>query len=258
MSESTAVVSWADKLAKYAAAQANTERSAGGESGNMLKIKGLKFWQGEQQLGDSFTCVILDALHVNEFYDRPFDPDNPASPICYAFGRGKEGEVMAPHADAEQSQCDQCKGCPQDKFPPREGSKQPPKPCKNVRRVSLLAVTPQNFTAEAIDEAEMAFLKISVTNVTKRWAPFYNTLTAQGFPTWAHVCKISVEYDEKSQYKLKFEILGRLDPSKGDLLDALEARFNEAQKAIEFPYRANSSSSEEFAAEREAKRSRVK
>ena len=250
-------VSWADKLAKYSAAQANTER-ASADAASTLKVKGLKFWQGDQQLGDSFTCVILDSIHINEYYDRAFDPDNPASPICYAFGRGKEGEVMAPHADAEAPQCETCKGCPQDKFPPREGSKQPPKPCKNVRRVALLAVTPQNFTADAIDAAEMAFLKISVTNVTKRWAPFYNSLTSQGFPTWAHVCKISVEYNEKTQYQLKFEVLGRLDPSKGDLLDALEARYNEAQQAITFAFRPNGTSTEEAAAAREATRSRVK
>ena len=44
------------------------------------------------------TIIVADFGFENALYEAAFDPDNPASPVCYAFGRDADG--MKPHKDS--------------------------------------------------------------------------------------------------------------------------------------------------------------
>src|SRR6478609_5073787 len=105
-SNSTALTKYDEQLAQLAATATEVQSAVGG-AGNFLSIRGgVLTYQGTQVPENKMSVVILDAILENQWYNQPFDPNNPTSPSCYAFGR--DGKTMVPHESSSDIQNEDC------------------------------------------------------------------------------------------------------------------------------------------------------
>ena len=245
----TEIVDWQAEMAAQAQIAAGAQRSAGG-GGKFFSLQGgIIQYDGNPLPGNQMAVVILADIMENSWYDGPFDPSNPASPKCFAFGRHED--AMEPHVAVDQDeyferQHDVCKDCPRNEWgsaPQGRG-----KDCKNVMRLAMIPAgqyKPQGkgrnvtFEFEPYDDpthfarAEVAFLKLPVTSV-KNYAKYVKQLAADmGRPPWGVVTNIYLEPDPKSQYKVMFEIVDTLDD---ELLPTVMNRHKAEESTIDFPY----------------------
>lgn len=94
-------------------------------------------------LGSEIKIVVIDFLSANRYYVGAYDPNNPAPPVCFAFGKNL-GE-MVPSASSPDRQHDNCKLCPWNQF----GSRGQGKACKNTRELAVMLVgEPEDFDVE--------------------------------------------------------------------------------------------------------------
>jgi hypothetical protein len=247
----TEIVNWKDKLAQYAVAAVEQEQSSG--AGSWINTKsGVLTYQKTPVAGNTLRVIVTNALVENQYYDVAFDPNNPRSPVCYAFGYPDPttGKVtgMTPYDGCEKPQSTDCDSCPHNKFGSAENGKG--KACKNVRRLAVLPASP--LSAETLASNEPAWLKVPVMSVVKTWSPFVRLCGAQGKPPWAVITDVSIKPDTQAQFLITFIPVG-LVPD--DLLGVVENRVNEIAGLIEFPYRNNEEEEEEV---KPAKKSRVK
>lgn len=220
--ESTALANWEDRLAQFATEATQAEAAPAGSfittRGGVLK------WQGEAIAGNKIDVVVLDSIFENNYYSEDFDPSNPSSPECYAFGHSEAD--LKPHPDAANPQHETCKGCPMNEFGSADRGKG--KACKNVRRLTMISANP--LTVEDAQTAEVAFMKLPVTSV-KNWTNYVHTLnTVSKRPPFAVVTTVSATPDPKSQYKINFGAKHAIND--GALIEALIAR-HETCKATE-------------------------
>lgn len=178
--------------------------------------------------GNKIEVVILDSRIENAFYDGKFDPDNPAPPICYAFGT--DAKEMVPHESASQKQAASCAECEHNEFGSADEGKG--KACKNIRRLALVAAKPA-LTIDSVLKSEMRMVKVPVTSV-KGWASYARTVAAleDGDPCQV-VTEISLHPDAKTQFRMSFENVGRVPD---DVMPAVVQRIDTIQAQLEAPY----------------------
>lgn len=120
---------------------ANLKQQIGQPGGRAIKIKNTGFVSPEgMDLGTEIQIVVLDFVSKNLFYDRPYDPQNPIPPACFA--QGKMLDLMAPDEASPVPQSDSCKTCPLNAF--GSGSNGKSKACKNTRELAVLLLDPDN------------------------------------------------------------------------------------------------------------------
>jgi len=214
---------WEKELERYAARSSKVvEVSAGGGSwltfqGGRLKFKGVEIQGNETDL------IVLDEVLENLYYEGTFDPDSPASPVCFAFAR-EVGE-LAPHNASPDKQHDACKGCPQNEWGSAATGRG--KACKNIVRLAM--VPWGDGSLEQVQKAEIAFAKLPVTSV-KNWSAYVNGLHAKSNrPPFAFITKLSVVPDTKSQFQVTFEAV---EPVPQKLLGSVLQRVKEAEGVI--------------------------
>lgn len=224
----TAVANWSDRLAKFAVEATAAEVV----SGSFISSRGgIIQYQGKPVAGNKLDVIILDAVNENALYADDYDPDNPASPVCFSFSRGNEEQV--PHEASTNKQHDTCKGCPQNEFGSAARGKG--KACKNIRRLAMISASP--LTAEAVQTSEIAFMKLPVTSVGN-WGTYVNTLaTVHKRPPFAMVTTISAQPDPKTQYKVTFAPSAKIDDP--EILDALINRHETQSASLPAPYEAS-------------------
>lgn len=228
---------WDEELAKYAQAAAELEKGSGG---NFFGLKGgILTYDGAPVPNNKMCVVVLDAILENVYFEGAFDPDNPGSPKCYAYGR--EDATMAPHqtvVERGDAQHEKCAGCKQNAFGTAEQGKG--KACRNTRRLAMipagtfngekltLFTKPEHFTSSGI-----AFMKLPVTSV-KDYSAFVKQLAVVlKRPPFAVATIVTVVPDAKTQFKVTFQAHQEL-PSA--LIPTMMARHEEAKKSIDFPY----------------------
>lgn len=96
--------------------------------------------------------VIVEFASRNEYYEGAYDPNNVASPVCFAIHPNVK--EMVPSANSPDKQCDDCASCPKNQF----GSSGKGKACKNMR---VMAVLPPG----AGPDTPMWLLKVSPTAI---------------------------------------------------------------------------------------------
>ena len=229
--KTTAVANYVDRMAALAQEAVEQEKSV--SSGSFISFKsGRISFQGNTIKGDELDVIVIDSVLENCYYPGVNDSDNPAPPVCYAFGRDEK--TMAPHAESSSPQSELCSECQWNKFESAEQGRG--KACKNVRRLALLP-SDAAASAEAVGSAEMAFAKIPVTSV-KGWATYVRGLsTLEKKPPIAVITTIGTVPDDKSQFKVTFNKAENVD---SDLLPALLDRFDAVKGEIMFPYPAPS------------------
>lgn len=224
--KTTAVATYEDRLASMAQEATTQEESV--SSGSFLSVRsGQMTYQGNPIKGNELDIIILDSILENCYYEGRYDPDNPAPPVCYAFGRDEDD--LKPHEKSSAPQHETCKGCPNNEFGSADTGKG--KACKNTRRLAL--IPGDDLDPEKIMNAEIAYMKLPVTSV-KGWASYVRSLsTLEKKPPLAFVTTVSVVPDAKTQFKVVFAKAGNLE---ADSIAASLDRHDEVKSLIDFPY----------------------
>lgn len=233
----TAIVNWQEKLAamsgEAAAAEVMTGKFASTRAG-VLKIN------DQAMPNNELPCVIVDSIYENHYYAESFNANNITSPVCFAFGRNKDG--MAPHADCLTPQNDSCDGCPLSAWgtAPNGGRG---KACKEIRRLALIPADALKDPSK-IGAAQIVYLRVPVLSV-KNWSGYVNTLAATlKVPPFAVMTRVYFTPDAKSQFAINFDLVGRI--TDDEVLAALYEKREQVQKQIAFPYeRPNPEDAEE-------------
>lgn len=247
----TAVVDWEKEMEAQAALAAGAQRSTGGGGGKFFSTAaGVLSFDGNPMPGNRMVVVVIADVLENSYYDGPYDPSTPASPVCFAFA--KEEDELEPHTAVDndpyfERQNDVCAGCPQNEWGSAPTGKG--KACKNVQRLALLPAghfvekgSGRNKSLEfdgVIDDedhyatAEEAFIKLPVMSV-KNYATYVKELFATlKRPPHGVFTEMWLEPDAKSQYKVMFEVV---DKVPNNLLPIIMERHAKIQASIDFPY----------------------
>jgi hypothetical protein len=224
--KSTALTTYEDQLA--ALARQSVEQEASVAVGQSFSIRGGQLsFNGSPIQGNTLNVIVVDSILENSYFPGKFDPDTPASPTCYAFGR--DDAEMAPHEKAEDPQHEKCAGCHHNAFGTADNGKG--KACKNIRR--LIVLPGDNLASDVLAKAPFAFLKVPVTSV-KAWAAYVRTLSAvRRRPPVGVVTNVKVVPDPKTQFKVVFDHVADLTKDSGM---AVLARVESAREAIVVPY----------------------
>jgi len=231
------------QLEQQAVVYAEQEQLIGG---TFLSIRGGELSFGEEIMpGNQVCAIVLDAVRENTYYEGKYDADNPAAPICYAFGRG-DGTDMAPHESMQSApdyfkpQSAECNGCVHAEWGSADQGRG--KACQNRRRLALIPAGfyqpkrgSRDFNLEIFDDlkhfqsADVAFLKLPVLSV-KDWSKYVVQLsTALRLPPHGVITRIFVEPDAKAQYKVCFEMIEEVPDA---LLPIIMERHAQAEAAI--------------------------
>jgi len=229
--KTTAVVKWDEALAARAKiAQKSVEAIGGG--GDWVSFKGGVITFKDQNIGNKLEVIIPSFVLENVCYEGKYDANNPASPLCYAFGTDEE--LMAPHeacVTAGTAQASSCHECPNNEWESGDGGRG--KACKNQIRLAVLPADCLDNGAAGIAEAKEAFAKVPVTSI-KAWGSYVNTLGAVGKHPLAVVTEISVAPDATTQFKVSFKAAENIED--GELIGALIDRADALDTSISFAY----------------------
>ena len=220
---------WRSELAKYAQKTVKMEENTA--TGNRISTRNGRLTYHDTPLkNNEMHVIILAALVENAYYNGPYDPDAPRSPVCFAFS--EDGEDMEPHEKSHERQSDSCEGCQWNKWGSADQGRG--KACKNIRRLAVIPMG-EGPGVEEIKAAEIATLTVPVTSV-KGYSAFAKELTTHaGLPPFAYRVRIWLEDDAKSQFRVRFEAADR-KPLPEKLMPALIERVKEAEKLLDQPY----------------------
>jgi len=220
-----AIVKWDEELAKLANIATSTEAGVGGGS-FIGTARGILKYQGAEVPNNELNVVVVDHVLENALYRGAYDPDNPQSPICFAFGRTEE--EMKPHEASTEPQSEDCASCPHNQWGSADVGRG--KACKNIRRLALIS----EGDLENVPAAEVAYLKIPVTS-TKAWAGYVRQV-AQNYqrPPLGVVTTIKLVDDDKSQFKVVSSLAGVIED--GEVIGALIEKNKQVAEEIMFPY----------------------
>jgi hypothetical protein len=91
-------------------------------------------------LGPEIEFIVLDFITAHRYYPRPYNPNNPEPPVCFAFGRDLND--MVPDETSPEMQNNQCgipgrEGCcPMNEW--KSDARGVGKACKNTREVAVI------------------------------------------------------------------------------------------------------------------------
>lgn len=223
--KSTALVKWDAQLAERSkiAAKLVDEIASGG---NMIGTKnGVLSYKNAKIPGNKMNVVVLSHVLHNAFYKGKFDPNNPKSPDCYAFGMTKK--EMAPHEKVAKPENDDCASCPQNEFGTADTGRG--KACKNTCRLGLISQS----DLEDIEGAEVAYIHVPVTSV-KAWAGYVRELEdVMHRPPLGVVTEISLHPDDETQFTMEFKLIDKVED---EYFEALFPKADKVDKDITFPY----------------------
>lgn len=220
---------WAAELNRYAQASQKVG-DAVAQTGSWVTFRaGAMAFKQLPIKNSSLDIIVLDECLENLYYEDDFDPNAPASPVCFALAREVSG--MVPHETSPKKQHDSCAGCPQNAFGSARTGRG--KACKNTVRLALIAYG--DGSEKQLSTCELAFAKLPVTS-TKNWGK-YTTMVREmhGRPPLGVVTRMSCRPDPKNQVMVEFEFVKVIDNKLGN---ALLKRRREAEGALipEQPY----------------------
>lgn len=224
----TAVVTWRDKMAAVTKQAAESEAPKGG----FLSFKGGNMSYDDVPIpGNVLKVVVVDFLLENAIFKEKYNPNKPASPMCYAFGRS-EDELM-PHPDAPEPQAESCIDCPNNEWASDpEGGRG--KACKNSRRIAIIPADSVAKGPEAIKKANVVMCKIPVTSI-KNFSTFVNQcVQALGTPPFGVLCELSVKPHPTSLFQVHWKVLEKIEDEV--ILEALLNKHMSIEKQMFQPY----------------------
>ena|SRR5436190_1039353 len=224
----TAVMNWQEELSKLAVATAEAEKP----SGNWISFKGGFMTLNDMQMkNNEVNCVVVHSIFENQLYQDRYDPNNPATPICYALSEIEDD--LRPHKDSPEPQSESCSTCSKNAWgsDPQGGKG---KACKNVRRLAL--VSADDLTVDKLPKAEVAMAKMPVTSV-RNWSTYASQLAnVLKVPPLAVITNMSVAPDPKTQFQVNFQLVDKI--ADGAIIQALLNKRRVTTPLIFMPYTA--------------------
>lgn len=246
---SNEIANYDEELAKLAKAAVSREKPS---SSNLSVKAGVLSYNGQPCAGNKLEVIIIASTHANLYYEGKYDPNNPTNPVCYAYSEDPDTVDIVPHAKSSKPQAERCADCWANKWEsdPNGGRG---KACKNSR---VLALIPAGVTAEDVLTAEVATLKLPVTSVNKKWAPYVHKLASlYGMPPLAMKTVVGTVPDVKTQFQVTFDDNGPVDRS---LLGGLLQKAKDVKPLLEREYEPNPEPTEEDKDKEAAKANRGK
>lgn len=220
-----AVVDYQEILRQLAEKQskAATGLSAGS---NFASIKGGQLVIGGARMqGDEAKIVVLHTMQDRAYYENDYDPDNPETPTCYAYGDVDGGAPVAPHEKAAEKQSDKCKNCEHAEW----GSAKRGRGQACRQHMRLIFVASDNKTE---GESEFVQIKVPPTSL-KNVKGWLDHLGAQNLPTVAVETTLKVSPDPKVQVTVNLAAGKNVTPG---VLGQLVPRLADAERIISEPY----------------------
>lgn len=169
-------------------------------SGYMISTKGKVFTLPNGASDDGpLTCVLLDWVTANSYFEGIYNPKDPQPPACFAISRTPAEAKPSEHSPKRQAEA--CKGCPKNEWgsDPQGGKG---KACKNTRRLLIVPV-------KADEKTQPWVIPVSPTGL-KHFDKYINTLADMGIHPLEMVTDISFEASE-AYPSLRFEALNKHD-----------------------------------------------
>lgn len=237
--KTTAIVPWEKDMAAAAERGAKAEKPVGMFSSiaigqGILKIDDVPI------PGNRMRGIVLCATPENQYYDRPYDAQNPTSPVCFSFGDPTADEPedgMAPHETSTTKQGDAnglCAECWANVMGSAEIGKG--KACKNIRRMLIMPEDAIENGADGIKKAEVRMLKVPVMSV-KGWVNYVRQTLFEEMkrPMWGVITEISLVPDPKSQFRVMFEFSELINFDQ-KTYDAMKAKVSAMLPQLITPY----------------------
>lgn len=232
-------VDWEDQMRRDAEIAAGMEARIG--SSQFFSTKGGQLKFNDSPIPDNeMAVIVLDYVIEKTFYEDDYDPDSPASPVCFSFGRGDELDLI-PHVDVSAKQAEACHGCEWNEF--GSADRGSGKACKDARRLALIPAGKKTKDGDwDIDEdpefyesQQFALLRLPPTSL-KAWATYVKTLKgALGRPPYGVVTLIKLIPDVKNQFTFTFQALGKIPNEIGGVIMQKHHQCTEPN-VVDFPY----------------------
>lgn len=225
-SSQTAIVSYEEEMAAYAAEVADQVKPP---SGGSISFKGGLHIDGQRMEDDKAPIIVLDFGYENNFYIGDYNADDVQSPVCFAFGK-KEDELK-PHPESGDPQAESCSGCPHNEWGSAEKGKG--KACQNRRR--LIAMSANYDDADQVKEAPLKRAKLPVTS-GKNWDGYATGLAREMTGPRYVITEIQAKTGGKNMVDVFFKRSGFVDP---EMIGAVKERLGEARDLLNAPYPKN-------------------
>ena len=232
----TAIVSWKDKMALVQAQAAASEAPKGG----FLSFKGGNISYNDDLIpGNNLGVIVIDFLLENGMFRNKYNPNKPAAPMCYAFGRTED--ELKPHPDCEESQHTQCGISGQDGCcPNNEWGSDPDggrgKACKNSRRIGIISadMLGQTDTLERIQKSSVVMCKLPVTSIVNFSRYVNQVVKAMETVPFAVTTELSTKPHPASLFQVHWKVTDEIRDQA--TLEALFAKRESFQKQLHLPY----------------------
>ena len=198
------IANYQERLKAMAGAD-STRGHAMGES-NYISTQGGIFTFGGNELPNPFNAIIVDFTFENAWYDRVYDPDNPAPPACFALADNPD-ELVAHESspDMQGGEGNACEGCEMDEWATSNTGKG--KACKNGVRLALVNADDMDAVNAS---AEPAFLRIAPTSL-KHFEKYKDKFTrVTGMPLLAALTEIEL-VPNKTWYEVHFTLIDQIE-----------------------------------------------
>lgn len=129
---------------------------------------------GGINLGNEINICVIDFCSANDYYDRPYNPQDPQPPVCFA--RGREIADMYPEEISPEPQSEDCAKCPHNQW----GSRGNGKACKNMR--NLAVVLEEDIDPESGNDPELHLIQVPPTALSSFDAAVLQTARAFNGP----------------------------------------------------------------------------
>lgn len=220
---------WKQRLMAKAKAQHEAIDVSAGTKMSINK-KGEFEFQGSN-LGNAIEVVVLAFCNAKQWYNGPYQKDNPSPPACFALKQSTEN--IAPHADSPEPQSEVCKGCPKNEWGSgKSASGKDAKACKDKVRIAVIHVDDIK-NLDDISQAQIALMELPVMSAAP-FKKYAKKLTgATDLPLWCFVTKLKA--DEESDYE-KLESASMVEEVPPGLLDGLEKLSEQGDEMVLAPY----------------------
>lgn len=112
----TDVANWATMMRNSAAKQQKAAEALTSGSATISFRGGVLSVGGMERRSGEVRGIVLCVMNERCYYEGDYDPDEPRTPICYAYGEVDGVMPVAPHEESTEPQADACKGCPHAEF----------------------------------------------------------------------------------------------------------------------------------------------
>lgn len=218
---------WEQRMAEKAARSVASASSSGGSSQSIGTRGGRFSIDGAEVEDNVLEAVILDFLYDVTYYEDDYDPDDIRPPTAFALGRDENELVWHENSHPDFAGKDVADS---EVFQWGSADKGRGKAAKSKRRLLLISASDLE---DDIAAAEVRKLTVPVTSGKKEWDAYVKQVAVHGLDPCGVLTEISIVPDPKTQFKLKFKMLGRIDD---DYMNEVLDKADSVQSELFAPY----------------------